>query len=130
MKFRILPYTPTFLCVMHFTVKWCPLTAPPCDLQSSNLRRMLWKNWFGSSLFTDAASSEGKDFRCVSPCHKKAGCPAVQSVFCLCDILDCSLSQPAATSFITITSHLLLSLLLCSPGYCTVGLWARTVTKF
>lgn len=25
-------------------------------------------------------------------CCKKARCPAVQSVFCLCDILDCSLS--------------------------------------
>lgn len=53
---------------------------------------------------------------------QKARCPAVQSVFCLCDILDCSLSQSTAMYFITITSPLLLLLLHFLPGYCTAGL--------
>lgn len=48
--------------------------------------------------------------------------PAVQSIFCLCDILDCSLPQSTDTSVITITSLLLSLPLDCLPGYCAVGL--------
>lgn len=65
---------------------------------------------------------------CRCGCCKKARCPAVQSVFCLCDILDC-ICQLTATSFIMITSLLLLWLLHFPPGYCTVGLWAHTVPR-
>ena len=64
---------------------------------------------------------------CV-PWSRKPG--YVQSVFCWCDILVCSLSQSTAKSFIMITSRLLLLLLLrFPPGYCTVGLWAQMVPR-
>lgn len=51
----------------------------------------------------------------------RSGGAAVQSLFCLRDILDCSFSQLTETSFIMITSRLLSSLQYFLPGYCTVG---------